>query len=91
LPCWAAFDRRKSQEVRVTKKKLFDDIKQNPARIYRSPGDVLRDRRFGDAERLEILQAWRDAKTDPAERAEIEAMIAALEGGSDPISSHAAE
>jgi hypothetical protein len=42
----------------MTKKKLFDDIKQNPARIYRSPADVLRDRRFDDAERLEILEAW---------------------------------
>jgi len=75
----------------VTKKKLFDDIKQNPARIYRSPGDVLRDRRFGDAERLEILRAWQDAKTDPTERAEIESMIAALEGRTDSISGHAAE
>ena len=45
----------------MTKKKLFDDIKHNPTRIYRTPGDVLRDRRFGDAERLEILRAWRDA------------------------------
>jgi hypothetical protein len=42
----------------MSKRKLFEDIKQNPARIYRAPGDVLRDRRFGDAERLEILQAW---------------------------------
>jgi len=75
----------------LTKKKLFDDIKQNPARIYRSPGDVLRDRRFGDAERLEILRAWQDTKTDPAERAEIEAMIAALESGPDSLNGHAAE
>ena len=44
----------------MTKKKLLEDIKQNPARIYRTPDDVLRDRRFGDAERLEILRAWRD-------------------------------
>jgi hypothetical protein len=80
-----------SQEACLTKKRLFDDIKQNPARIYRSPGDVLRDRRFGDAERLEILRAWQDAKTDPAERAEIEAMIAALAGRPDSISDHAAE
>src|SRR3954463_11081210 len=26
----------------MTKKKLFEDIRQNPARIYRTPGDVLR-------------------------------------------------
>jgi hypothetical protein len=63
----------------MAKKKLFEDIKQNPARIYRSPGDVLRDRRFGDAERLEILRAWRDTKDDAAERGEIAAMIAELE------------
>jgi hypothetical protein len=60
----------------MAKKKLFEDIKQNPARIYRTPGDVLRDRRFGDAERLEILRAWLDAKGDAAE---IAAMIAELE------------
>jgi hypothetical protein len=64
----------------MTKKKLFDDIRQNPARIYRSPGDVLRDRRFGDAERLEILRAWREQKTDPDDRGEIDAMIVDLEG-----------
>ena len=66
----------------MAKKKLFEDIKQNPARIYRTPGDVLRDRRFGDAERLEILRAWRDAKDDPAERNEIDVMIAALDNRS---------
>jgi len=43
----------------MAKKKLLEDIKFNPARFYRLPGDVMRDRRFGDAERLEILGAWR--------------------------------
>jgi len=43
----------------MAKKKLLEDIKLNPARFYRLPGDVMRDRRFGDAERLEILGAWR--------------------------------
>ena len=43
----------------MAKKKLLEDIKPNPARFYRLPGDVMRDRRFGDAERLEILRAWR--------------------------------
>jgi hypothetical protein len=42
----------------MAKKKLLEDIKLNPARFYRLPGDVMRDRRFGDAERLEILGAW---------------------------------
>lgn len=58
----------------MTKKKLLEDIRQNPARIYRTPSDVLRDRRFGDEDRLEILRAWRDAGGD----AEIDAMIAEL-------------
>jgi hypothetical protein len=42
----------------MAKKKLLEDIKQRPARFYRMPGDVLRDRRFSDGERLEILRAW---------------------------------
>jgi hypothetical protein len=75
----------------MTKKKLFDDIKQNPARIYRTPGDVLRDRRFGDAERLEILRAWRDAAPDSTEAGEIGAMIAEIEGRLYPANGHAAE
>jgi len=45
----------------MTKKRLLEDIKRNPARFYRVPGDVLRDRRFADAERLEILRAWQPA------------------------------
>lgn len=42
----------------MAKKKLFEDILHQPARFYRAPGDVLRDRRFDDAERGEILKAW---------------------------------
>jgi hypothetical protein len=80
-----------SQEACVTKKKLFEDIKQNPARIYRTPGDVLRDRRFGDVERLEILHAWLEAKADPADAADISAMIVELEGRLYNANDHAAE
>ena len=47
----------------MAKKKLFEDIKLKPARFYRLPGDVMRDRRFADGERLEILHAW---LADPA-------------------------
>ena len=75
----------------MTKKKLFDDIKQNPARIYLAPGDVLRDRRFDDAERLEILRAWRDSADDAADPAEIETLIAEIEGRLDTTNNHAAE
>ncbi len=42
----------------MAKKKLIEDIKINPARFYRMPADVNRDRRFTDEERLEILEAW---------------------------------
>ena len=58
----------------MTKKKLFEDIKINPARFYRTPGDVLRDRRFADDERLEILRAWQRETDGP----EIDGMVAAL-------------
>lgn len=70
----------------MTKKKLLEDIRHNPARIYRTPSDVLRDRRFGDEDRLEILRAWRDAGGE----AEIDAMIAELRSRLY-ASNHAAE
>jgi len=72
----------------MTKKRLFDDIRQNPARIYRTPGDVLRDRRFDDSERLQILQSWRESAGEA--EGEITAMIAELENRLH-ISGHAAE
>jgi hypothetical protein len=75
----------------MTKKKLFEDIKQNPARIYRTPADVLRDRRFADADRLEILCAWRDAEDDPARQSEIEMTLRELEMRLSSASDHAAE
>ena len=47
----------------MAKKQLLEDIKTNPANFYRTPNDVARDRRFSDAEKLEILEAWeRDAR-----------------------------
>ena len=75
----------------MSKKRLFDVIKQNPSRIYRAPGDVLRDRRFADAERLEILRAWRDGEPAPAQAAEIDVAIAELENRLSITSGHAAE
>ena len=75
----------------MTKKKLFEDIKQNPARIYRAPADVLRDRRFGDADRLEILRAWRTSRDDADDAAEIDALITELEVRLYTASNHAAE
>jgi hypothetical protein len=45
----------------MARKKLVDDIKRNPAHFYRQPHDVMRDRRFSDAERFQILVAWGQA------------------------------
>jgi hypothetical protein len=42
----------------MTKKKLIEDIVHTPLRFHRAPLDVVRDRRFSDRERLEILGAW---------------------------------
>ena len=42
----------------MTKKKLLDDIVQDPTRYHRAPFDVVRDRRFSNDERLQILGAW---------------------------------
>jgi hypothetical protein len=75
----------------MTKKKLFEGIRQNPARIYRAPADVLRDRRFGDTERLEILRAWRECAKDQTEEDEIGAMISELETRLYAANNHAAE
>jgi len=62
----------------MAKKKLLEDIKAQPSRFYRVPGDVVRDRRFDDSERLEILEAWsKDA--GEARGDEIRAVIADLE------------
>ena len=74
----------------MSKKKLFEDIKQNPARIYRTPADVLRDRRLSDGERLQILRAWRDLSSQGADMAMIDPLIGELEGRLC-ASDHAAE
>ncbi len=42
----------------MAKKQLLEDIRTEPTRFFRAAGDVLRDRRFSDAERHEILLAW---------------------------------
>jgi hypothetical protein len=62
----------------MAKQKLFAEIKMSPPRFYRLPADVLRDRRFGDDERLEILKAW-VPQAEPARAQEITALIAEIE------------
>ena len=62
----------------MAKKKLLEDILRNPARFYRNPSDVLRDRRFDDADRTEILRAW--SVEDGGRSSEITAALSELEG-----------
>lgn len=75
----------------MTKKKLLQDILQNPARIYRLPADVLRDRRVSDEDRLEILRAWREQGAEARVEEDIAALIAELEERIRPANNHAAE
>ncbi len=73
----------------MAKQKLFDDIKARPGRFYRVPGDVMRDRRFDNGERMEILQAWA-AEGDPVLARQIGEAISDMERRLAP-SDHAAE
>jgi hypothetical protein len=73
----------------MAKKKLFEDIKAQPGRFYRLPGDVARDRRFSDDERLEILLAWA-READAARASQIEEAIADIRRRLTP-NDHAAE
>ncbi len=38
--------------------RFVEDAKQDPQRYYRTPFDVIRDRRLTNGDRLEILGAW---------------------------------
>jgi len=42
----------------VKREKFLEDAKAEPARFYRMPNDILRDRRLSDEDRREILAAW---------------------------------
>jgi hypothetical protein len=48
----------------MMRKRLIEDVVENPSRFYRVPIDVLRDRRFDDAERARILDAWAEGVDD---------------------------
>ena len=73
----------------MAKKKLLEDIKARPGRFYRTPADVLRDRRFGDSERSEILHAWMSIVEDEVMARQLSVMIAEMERR--PANDHAAE
>jgi hypothetical protein len=61
----------------MVRKNLHEDILRDPARFYRVPSDVLRDRRFSDAERVAILRAW--MVRDESRAAEIGPALTELE------------
>lgn len=65
----------------MTKKQLLEEIKAEPSRYFRTPNDVIRDRRFTDPERLDILLTWeRNARSGAAgDDGENEAGAARLE------------
>ncbi len=73
----------------MAKRKLLEDIKARPGRFYRLPGDVMRDRRFDNLERLEILRAWA-AEGDPEFAQQIGDALGNIERRLAP-SDHAAE
>lgn len=73
----------------MAKRKLLQDIKARPGRFYRQPGDVMRDRRFDNLERLEILKAWAE-EGDPELAKEIGEALEDIERRLAP-SGHAAE
>ena len=73
----------------MSKKKLLEEIVLRPARYYRQPGDVIRDRRFADADRLEILRAWENA-AEESQISQIQAAIQELEHR-ERAAGHAAE
>jgi len=73
----------------MAKRKLLDDIKARPGRFYRVPGDVMRDRRFDNFERLEILRAWA-TQGDPEFAQQIDDALRDLEQRLTP-SDHAAD
>ena len=64
----------------MAKKQLLEDIKAEPTRFFRAPSDVMRDRRFSDSERLDILSSWEKiarAAEAAGQEARLNAIVAA--------------
>jgi hypothetical protein len=55
----------------MKKTKFVQDAKLDPARYYRNPSDVIRDRRLTNKDRLEILAAWERDARERREREEL--------------------
>jgi hypothetical protein len=69
----------------VKREKFLEDAKADPARFYRMPNDVLRDRRLTPGDRREILSAWQrlaqDGDAEPELGAAIQRAFDELDGG----------
>ena len=59
--------------------RFIAEAKRDPMRIYARPIDVLRDRRLGHLERLEILSTWESKVRAHANTADLGGVMDALE------------
>jgi hypothetical protein len=50
----------------MSKEALLETLKRDPARYFRNPANVVRDRRLTNRERAEILRAWAQSLEDKA-------------------------
>jgi len=49
----------------MKKAKFLQDAKLDPARFYRNPADIMRDRRLTDDDRRQIIAAWERNASSP--------------------------
>ena len=59
--------------------RFIAEAKRDPMRIYARPFDVLRDRRLGHRERLEILSTWENEVRARANCEDLGVVMEALE------------
>lgn len=69
----------------VKREKFLEDAKAEPSRIYRTPNDILRDRRLTDDHRREILAAW-ERQLREAQDGEQTELIAAVHRALEELS-----
>jgi hypothetical protein len=63
----------------MKKAKFLQDAKLDPARFYRNPADVMRDRRLTDEDRRQIIAAWeRNAQDQGRSVADVEEQLSRL-------------
>jgi hypothetical protein len=59
----------------VKREKFLEDAKADPARFYRMPNDILRDRRLASSDRREILSAWQRKLGEDSDDCELHGAI----------------